>query len=157
MSYEIVPMTAEHLPQIVALERICFAGEAWSESLFRDALERPDAALLAAVDETGTVLGYAMLSAVWDEGNLDNIAVAPRSRRLGVADAMLDVLTGYGRKCLAFLTLEVRASNAPAIALYQKHGFVPVGRRRNYYSTPKEDAILMTLEFEHETETAESI
>ena len=53
------------------------------------------------------------------------------------------------------MTLEVRASNAPAIALYMKHGFAQVGRRRGYYDDPKEDAILMTLEFEHGTESAQ--
>ena len=52
-----------------------------------------------------------------------------------------------GREHLALLTLEVRASNAPAIALYEKYGFVPVGRRKNYYDAPREDAVLMTLTF----------
>ena len=98
-------------------------------------------------EEDGAVLGYAVLSAVLDEGNLDNIAVAPEYRRRGVADALLGALTGFGRECLALLTLEVRASNAPAIALYEKHGFAAVGRRKNYYSAPREDAVLMTLTF----------
>ena len=56
----------------------------------------------------------------------------------------------FGQAKLAFLTLEVRASNAPANALYAKHGFVEVGRRKNYYDDPKEDALLMTLTFAHE-------
>ena len=88
-----------------------------------------------------------MLSVVLDEGNLDNIAVAPDYRRRGVADALLGAVTGFGRAHLAALLLEVRASNAPAIALYEKHGFAAVGRRKNYYEAPKEDAILMTLGF----------
>jgi len=139
-------MTAARLPQVAALEQVCFPADPWSENLFRAALENPGAAVLLA-EEDGAVLGYAVLSAVLDEGNLDNIAVAPEYRRRGVADALLGALTGFGRECLALLTLEVRASNAPAIALYEKHGFRPVGRRRNYYSDPREDAVLMTLTF----------
>ena len=148
MSFRIVPMTAAHLPQVAALEKLCFPADPWSEGLFRDAMESPYTHILLAEGEDGGVLGYAVLSAVLDEGNLDNIAVAPRCRRQGVADALLSALTGFGRTSLSVLMLEVRASNLPAITLYEKHGFVPVGRRKNYYNAPNEDAILMTLELE---------
>ena len=155
MDYRIVPMTNAHLSRIAALEKVCFPADPWSEDLFRAALDNPHTAVLLAEREDGAILGYAVLSAVLDEGNLDNIAVAPEARRLGVADALLGVLAGFGREHLAVLMREVRASNAPAIALYEKHGFAAVGRRKNYYDAPKEDAILMTLEFEHGTATAE--
>ena len=145
MSFRIVPMTAAHLPQVAALEKICFPADPWSEGLFRDALESSHTNLLLAEGGDGAVLGYAVLSAVLDEGNLDNIAVAPHCRRQGVADALLSTLTNFGRTSLSVLLLEVRASNLPAIALYEKHGFVPVGRRKDYYQTPREDALLMTL------------
>ena len=145
MSFRIVPMTAAHLPQAAALEKVCFPADPWSEELFRTALGRPHTVLLLAEGEDGTVLGYAVLSAVLDEGNLDNIAVAPHCRRQGVADALLSALAKFGRASLSVLLLEVRVSNLPAIALYEKHGFVPVGRRKDYYETPKEDALLMTL------------
>ena len=148
MNFRIVPMTAAHVPQVAALERVCFPADPWSEGLFRDALEYPRVVLLTAEGEDGGVRGYAVLSTVLDEGNLDNIAVAPRCRRQGVADALLSALTEFGRGRLSVLMLEVRASNLPAIALYEKHGFVPVGRRKNYYNAPLEDAILMTLELE---------
>lgn len=152
MAYRIVPMTAEHLPQITALEQACFTSEAWSKAMFAAALSRAaimrNTAHLTAVDGDGTVLGYAMMAAALDEGSLESIAVAPSCRRQGVADALLAAVTGFGREQqLTSLTLEVRASNAPAIALYEKHGFVMVGRRKNYYRSPKEDAILMTLTF----------
>ena len=97
--------------------------------------------------ESGALLGYAVLSTVLDEGSLDNIAVAPHARRQGIADALLSALTAFGREHLTCLMLEVRASNAPAIALYEKHGFAAVGRRKNYYDAPREDAVLMTLTF----------
>ena len=155
MKVRIVPMTAAHLPQVAALENICFPADPWSEALFREALDNPSAAILLAQGEGGALLGYAVLSTVLDEGNLDNIAVAPDCRRRGVADALLSALTAFGRARLACLMLEVRASNGPAIALYEKHGFQAVGRRKNYYTAPREDAVLMTLEFEHGTEAAE--
>ena len=142
-----MPMTAAHLPQVAALEKVCFPSDPWSEELFRAALEHPGTTVLLAEGDDSGVLGYAVLSAVLDEGNLDNIAVAPHCRRKGVADALLSALIQTGRTSLSVLLLEVRASNLPAIALYEKYGFVPVGRRKNYYESPREDALLMTLDF----------
>ena len=71
----------------------------------------------------------------------------PNARRHGVADELLDVFCRFGAANLAFLTLEVRASNEPAIALYRKHGFEEAGRRKDYYTKPKEDAVIMTRDF----------
>ena len=147
MSFRIVPMTAAHLPQVAALEKVCFPTDPWSGELFRAALESPHTLLLLVEGADDAVLGYAVLSAVLDEGSLDNIAVAPHCRRQGLADALLSALISFGQTSLSVLLLEVRPSNLPAIALYEKHGFVPVGRRKNYYDLPKEDALLMTLDF----------
>ena len=145
MNYQIQPMTAEHIPRIAALEKVCFGGEAWSEALFWAALENPAVDVLLARGEDSGILGYAVLSGVLDEGNLDSIAVAPAARRQGAADALLTaVLVLCRERGLVRLMLEVRASNAPAIALYEKHGFTGVGRRKSYYTGPREDAILMT-------------
>lgn len=156
MTCEIKPMTAEYIPRAAALERACFSHP-WSEELLREELESPNAVILAAVGEDGALLGYAGLRTVLDEGYINNVAVDGRFRRRGVADALIDALADFGRDRLAFLTLEVRASNAPAIALYAKHGFRSVGRRKSYYDDPKEDAILMTLELDHGTEAAEQV
>ena len=153
MDYKLTPMTAEHIPQIAALERACFSHP-WSEDMLREELWNDAAVIVAAEGEDGTVLGYAGLQTVLDEGYINTVAVDPRFRRQGVADELIAAFVRFGRAKLAFLTLEVRASNAPAIALYEKHGFQEVGRRKDYYDDPKEDAILMTLEFDHETETA---
>ena len=147
MNLRIVPMTTAHLPSLVALEQICFPADPWSESLYRAALDNPAVAILLEEGKDGALLGYAVLSTVLDEGSLDNIAVAPEARRNGIADALLSALTAFGREHLTCLMLEVRASNAPAIALYEKHGFAAVGRRKNYYDAPREDAVLMTLTF----------
>ena len=153
MNYKLTPMTAEHIPQIAALERACFSHP-WSEDMLQEELWNDAAVIVAAEGEDGTVLGYAGLQTVLDEGYINNVAVDPRFRRQGVADELIAAFVRFGTAKLAFLTLEVRASNAPAIALYEKHGFQEVGRRKDYYDDPKEDAILMTLEFDHETETA---
>ena len=147
MNFCIVPMTAAHLPAVVALEQLCFPADPWSESVYRAALDNPAVAILLALGADGGLLGYAVLSTVLDEGNLDNIAVAPHARRQGIADTLLSALTSFGREHLACLMLEVRSSNAPAIALYEKHGFAAVGRRKNYYDAPREDAVVMTLTF----------
>ena len=147
MRIQIIPMTKERLPAVAALEQVCFPADPWSLELFQAALENPSASILLAEGEDGSLLGYAVLSVILDEGNLDNIAVAPYARRQGIADALLSSLTAFGREHLACLMLEVRSSNAPAIALYEKHGFIAVGRRKNYYDAPREDAILMTLTF----------
>ncbi len=156
-SFLIVPMEERHLAQVAALEKLCFPADPWSEGLFRSALESPNTAALLAERKDGAVLGYAVLSAVLDEGSLDNIAVHPSCRRRGIADALLSACVRFGREHLAFLTLEVRPSNSPAVLLYEKHGFIPVGRRKHYYDAPKEDALLMTLYFGGDAHEGESV
>ncbi len=115
--------------------------------MLREELWNDSAVVIVAEGADGTVLGYAGLQTVLDEGYLNNVAVAPRFRRQGVADELIAAFVRFGQARLAFLTLEVRASNAAAIALYEKHGFQPVGRRKDYYDDPAEDAVLMTLRF----------
>ena len=148
MEYNIVPMDRSHIEQIAALERECFSTP-WSEAMLTEVLFDSQASFIVAESEDGGVLGYAGLQVVLDEGYIDNIAVEPDARRHGVASALLDVFCRFGAANLAFLTLEVRASNYGAIALYGSRGFRGVGRRKNYYEHPREDAIIMTREFEH--------
>lgn len=151
ISYTLQPMTAELLPGIAELERLCFSHP-WSENALREELFHDTACFLAAVTEDGEVAGYAGLHCVLDEGYIDNIAVRPEYRRQGVAGELLGAFLRFGKANLAFLTLEVRASNEPAIALYTKYGFREVGRRKNYYDAPREDALLMTLNFDEDGE-----
>ena len=154
MNYRLTPMTSEHIPQIAALEQACFSHP-WSEAMLQNELWNDSAVIIVAEGEDGTVLGYAGLQTVLDEGYINNVAVGENYRRQGVADELIAAFVRFGAAKLAFLTLEVRASNTPAIALYAKHGFVEAGRRKNYYDDPKEDALLMTLEFDHGTDAAE--
>ena len=156
MHVRVVPMTADHLDEIAELERICFP-DPWSRNMLAEELDNALSAFLVALDDAGRVAGYAGLQVVLDEGTITNIAVRPEYSRQGVAHKLLDVFLNFalGNR-LAFLTLEVRASNYGAIALYGELGFRSVGRRKNYYEHPREDAIIMTKEFDYGTETAES-
>lgn len=150
MYYEIVPMDRSHIPQIVELEKNCFSTP-WSESSLEQALFDPQASFIVAEAEDGFILGYAGLHVILDEGYIDNIAVEADARRHGVASALLDVYCRFGAEKLAFLTLEVRPSNEPAVKLYEKYGFKEAGRRKDYYEHPKEDALIMTREFPRST------
>ena len=149
ISYTLQPMIAELIPAIAEIERACFSHP-WSENALREELFNDTACFIVAVTESGEVAGYAGLHCVLDEGYIDNIAVREQYRRQGVAGELLGAFLRFGKANLAFLTLEVRASNGPAIALYAKYGFKEVGRRKGYYDAPKEDAVLMTLNFEGE-------
>lgn len=144
----IVPMTSAHLDGVADLERICFSTP-WSRNMLAEELDNACAAFLVALDaEDDSVVGYAGLLVIVDEGYITNVAVKPECRRGGVAGQMLDAFVNFARaNKLAFLTLEVRQSNYGAIALYGSRGFRSVGRRKNYYEHPKEDAIIMTKEF----------
>lgn len=147
MPVRIVPMTADHLDAVAALERICFS-DPWSRNLLAAELDNDLSAFLVALDGEGEVAGYAGLQVVLDEGTVTNIAVRPDCRRRGVAGRLLQVFLDFARgNRLAFLTLEVRASNYDAIALYGSRGFRSAGRRKNYYEHPREDAIIMTRDF----------
>ena len=147
MRVRIVPMTADHLDEVAELERICFSAP-WSRNMLAEELNNALSALLVALDDSGRVVGYAGVQVILDEGYITNVAVRPECRRQGIAGKLLKVFLDFaqGNK-LAFLTLEVRASNQAAIILYGTRGFRSVGRRRNYYEHPREDAIIMTREF----------
>ena len=98
------------------------------------------------VDVPASNMKKAIAQILLDEGYITNVAVSPDCRRQGVGRALIAALTAAARtQRLAFVTLEVRASNAPAIALYEGAGFVRVGVRKNFYAAPTEDAVLMTL------------
>lgn len=142
-----IAMDASHVKQIAELERICFSSP-WSERSIASELTNPLSAWLVAV-ENQHVVGYIGSQSVLGEADMMNVAVSPEFRRQGIArtlvQKLIDLLRGKGVHCL---TLEVRASNAGAILLYEEIGFVQVGRRPNYYSSPKEDALILRKEWE---------
>lgn len=143
----IVEMKPDHVAQVAALEKLCFS-DPWSENSVASELEN-ELSLWLIAEEAGTVLGYVGSQTVLDETDMMNVAVHPDRRRSGVAAALITELIARlkarGSRCLK---LEVRASNAPAIALYEALGFTQLGLRKNYYRNPKEDALILGKEWE---------
>lgn len=135
-----------YLEEITEIEKQVFAHP-WSQESVKNLLEDEKSAVFIALEENKAI-GYCGLNTVLDEGYITNIAVLENYRRRGTGQALVNALFTYSEdKKLAFLTLEVRKSNAPAINLYKKNGFEKVGERKDYYSSPKEDALLLTKYF----------
>lgn len=144
MHFEIADVSLEHIAEINELEKLCFSLP-WSRQALISQLPDDMHMFIAAIRDDGQVLGYVGMMYVLDEGYISNVAVSPEHRRLGIADALINALIDRANeKDLSFVTLEVRKSNVPAIELYIKNGFSEVGLRKNYYTKPTEDAILMT-------------
>lgn len=149
MNYQLVPMDKSHLKEVAELDAALFTRP-WSRDSWESELYNTTVSLVVAETEEGHVLGYGVLGVILDEGCLEKIAVRPQYQRQGIAQAILDSYLRYGLENLAFITLEVREDNTPAIQLYMKNGFAQVGRRKNYYAEVHKDAILMTREFQKE-------
>ena len=146
MEFRIVDVSTEHIPQIEEIERECFSRP-WTAEQLKSQMRDAQHEFIAAVDG-GRVLGYVGLMYVLDEGYISNVAVHPEARRQGIGDALIDALAAKAAELeLSFLTLEVRESNLPARRLYERFGFREAGRRRQFYSDPREDALLLTLSF----------
>ena len=132
------------IPFIAALEKETFSLPQ-SESGFREMLEKPDHVLLVA-EQDGHFCGYVCAYTVCRESDILTVAVSPDARRCGIGraliEALIDALTGESDA----LFLEVRESNTPARALYTSLGFCEIGKRRGYYQSPKEDAVLYKRE-----------
>ena len=144
---KIETMNSGHVAPIAELEKICFS-DPWSEKSIASELDNKLAFWLVAT-EGERVAGYIGSQTVMDETDMMNVAVHPDFRRQGIAEALVNGLVEHlktvGSRCL---TLEVRASNTPAIDLYEKLGFSEIGRRRNYYRNPREDALILRKEWE---------
>lgn len=145
MEITIVPMAACHVKAVAALEEACFS-DPWSERSVAGELNNPLSLWLAAM-EGDRLLGYVGCQRVPPEADVMNLAVVPEARRQGLGRRLMEALW---EKLMALgvesLTLEVRASNAPAIALYEGLGFAQEGRRPRYYEKPREDALILRKE-----------
>ena len=152
MGIRISDAGAEHVEQLLALEKACFSLPWTKEQLLSQLPDEMHCFLVALEDER--VLGYVGMMHVLDEGYISNVAVAPEARRRGIGNELIAALLSRAISLnLSFVTLEVRAGNNAAVSLYEKHGFCRVGLRKNYYIFPKEDAILMTIELNEAKET----
>lgn len=142
-----VRMETKHVAQVAALEAECFSTP-WSENAIGAELQNALSVWFVAMDND-VFAGYVGSQAVMGEADMMNLAVMPAYRRQGVADGLVKALIACLKEERVYaLTLEVRASNEPAIALYHKLGFVQVGCRPGYYSKPKEDALILRKEWQ---------
>ena len=138
-------MNIEDAPAIALLEKLCFS-DPWSEKSIASEAENPLSYWLVA-EMDGKIVGYVGSQTVLDAADMMNLAVSPEYRRQRIGESLVTSLVEYLQKngVLALL-LEVRVSNAQAIALYHKMGFEQVGRRPKYYHHPREDALILRKE-----------
>jgi ribosomal-protein-alanine N-acetyltransferase len=136
--------TPSDLPEVVALERACY-GDPWPASAFASLPDNGRVFFaIARHDVGGRVAGYVVGWYVMDEGELANLAVAQSDRGKGIGRALLDaMLVDAASRGVSQIYLEVRESNTAARQLYTTRGFEEVGRRKQYYRTPTEDALIL--------------
>lgn len=141
---KIVPLKKGHAEKLSELESLCFS-DPWSAEGIAFEADNEAARFFVALFG-GEIAGYAGMLYAADLGNICNIAVFPQFRRHGVGRQLVSALISSARELsVSELTLEVRASNEPAKALYRSFGFEEVGKRKNFYTSPNEDAIVMNL------------
>ncbi len=139
-------MTKEHISSVLRIEEESFSN-GWSEHSFLNELQKENSYKFVALEDN-EVVGYCVLETVLDEGNLLDIAVSEKHRRKGVARKLFEKMFDVAfEKKLSFITLEVRESSLPAVSLYKALGFETIAVRKNYYSKPTENAVLMTKYF----------
>ena len=146
---EIKAMSEADIAFVALTEKECFS-QPWSENAISAELCN-ESAMFFVAKKDGEFLGYIGMHTVLDECYIANIAVRPMCRRQGVGDTLLN----YGEQCAknkgcSFISLEVRVSNMAAKALYEKHGYIPQGERKNFYREPTENALIMTKFFNEE-------
>lgn len=140
--HEFRRMKVSDLDQVMEIESASFSVP-WTRQDFIESIQKPMAIYMVAVED-GRIDGYCGLWGVVDEGQINNVAVREECRGKHIGTGLMESLIDEGTKAgLIAFTLEVRAGNSSAIALYRKTGFIEAGIRKNYYTAPKEDAIIM--------------
>ncbi len=137
-------LTSDKFCEVAELERLCFSLP-WSEKSLELLLDGNNAGFVAIDKTAGRVAAYGGMIAVLDEGQITNIATHPEYRRRGLGESVVRTLVEYAREIgLNIISLEVRESNVAAISLYEKLGFLTAGVRKNFYTSPRENGIVMT-------------
>ena len=147
----IVPTTTCYASDIRNIEVESFSAP-WSLDDIKFEINNKHSICFTAIKDSNTVVGHVTMRHIVNEGYVSNIAVLQSYRRLGVGSMLLDALINEGiKREMIGITLEVRVSNLPAISLYEKYGFVIEGYRKNFYSSPSENAAIM-WKYLHENE-----
>lgn len=142
-SVSIVRMGLKHIDQVMVVENLSFTIP-WSKNAFIEEITNNKFAIYIAAVLNGSVVGYAGMWKVIDEGHITNIAVHPEFRRSGIGSALMEGLLHIAaNEGIESMTLEVRRGNLPAQALYRKYGFELAGTRKGYYADNGEDALIM--------------
>ena len=142
-----VRMDEGHVAQIAQLETECFS-DPWSVRSITSELNNPLSLWFVAMNGE-EVVGYVGSQSVLDEADMMNLAVSDLYRRQKIGEQLVELLIeNLKKRAVKSLSLEVRISNEPAIRLYEKLGFVQVGRRPKYYTNPREDALILRKEWE---------
>ena len=137
------PMNKDDIAAVAALERECFSSP-WTEKGLEQELSNENAVFFTARKE-GRVVGYMGMHCVLDECYIANVAVSCEHRRRGIGRLLLQYAEKKAReRACSFISLEVRLSNSSAICLYESEGYEIMGERRNFYSCPTENALIMT-------------
>jgi len=140
-------METRDLPDVLAIENISFPNP-WHETTFRGEIQNNDLSypLVVIHRNLDKVIGYIVYWKIREEVQINNIAVHPDFKRMGIGEAILgDVIQEARGEGAHYVSLEVRPSNTAARGLYAKLGFELIGIRRNYYSNPDEDAIVLGM------------
>lgn len=146
MKIEITDMKQSHVDAVERLEKECFSRP-WTRQGLEEELENGNAHFLVACAD-GETVGYIGIIECFESCEITNVAVTEKFRRSGVAAALItQAEKGARERKREFITLEVRPSNTAALSLYSKLGFMQQGRRKNFYSEPVEDALIMTKFF----------
>jgi [ribosomal protein S18]-alanine N-acetyltransferase len=146
VAYRIRAAQLADVPELAELEPRCFS-DPWSPAGFREMLSAPFIMGLIAELKSKRIAGYLLARIFEDEGEILNVAVAPENRRQGMAAGLLEAaLAELRERGVEHVFLEVRASNEAAIGLYLAKGFRPIGRRKEYYRRPVEDAMVLRWE-----------
>ena len=147
-NFEIITACEKYIDDLEIIENLSFKIP-WSRQSLTDEIMGNKAAIYFCAVTEGKAVGYAGMWKICDEGHITNIAVHPEYRRSGAGSALMEALIAEARgRGITALTLEVRKSNYPALALYRKYGFGEGGMRKSYYADNHEDALIMWLRFE---------
>ncbi len=142
--YRIRDMKLEDIRSVADIESRLFS-DGWSEASLSSSLAQSNVKILVAeLEDTGDIVGYHIFYTSMDEGDVARIAVIPERQRMGIGDCLLEHIWEYCKEVdISRVLLEVRSSNANAIGLYEKHGFVALGIRKDYYQNSLEDGVIM--------------
>ena len=146
MTVELRRMSFDDLPAVLTLEEDLFAPDTWSAAMYRDELRRTDSRHYLVAENASGVVGWAGLIAYADEAHVSTIGVARDRQGEGIGGRLLDALLAEADRRSPVVLLEVRADNERAITLYERRGFVAIGRRPRYYQPSGTDAVVMKRE-----------